>query len=213
MFHVFSDGQLLGAAQDLWIAGQETTSTTLAWVVNYVTLHQDVQQRCHTELDRVIGSDRLVTMEDKSNLPYINAVVNESQRHGNIAALNLLHRTTKDVTIKGYRIPKDTIITDAFPTIHKDKRYFKNPEQFNPDRFIDSNGNFFTTSEVFPFGVGKRACLGEGLARMELFLFTANILNQFRLTQVPSKPITGKRIVGGTTVPEAFVLNMELRWN
>uniref|UniRef100_A0AC34FN43 Cytochrome P450 n=1 Tax=Panagrolaimus sp. ES5 TaxID=591445 RepID=A0AC34FN43_9BILA len=203
--HYYTDEQLYGAVWDLWSAGQETTSTTLAWLVYYVTYFADAQSKIHEELDKVIGSDRLVTMNDKPNLPYINAVVNESQRRGNIGPINLFHRTLEDIEIRGHKIRKNITIVDNFATVMMDKRYFDNPDKFDPSRFIDENGKFVTKPEVFPFGIGKRACLGEGLARMELFLFTANIFNQLKLTQNPTKSLSTKRIEGGTILPETYL--------
>jgi cytochrome P450 len=210
--HFFTDEQLYGAVWDLWAAGQETTSTTLAWVLYYVTYFPDIQAKIQKELDSFVGSDRLVTMNDKPNLPYINAVINESQRYGNIGPINLFHRTLEDIEIHGYKILKNTTIVDNFATVMMDQRYFDNPEKFNPNRFIDENGKFVTKSEVFPFGIGKRACLGEGLARMELFLFTANIFNQLKLTQNPTKKLSLKRIEAGTILPESYMVKVMSRW-
>jgi cytochrome P450 family 33 len=73
--------------------------------------HPEVEQKAHEELDRVIGSDRLITLGDKINLPYINAIIMETQRIANLVPINLFHRVTKDVTIEGYLLKKGTWIS------------------------------------------------------------------------------------------------------
>lgn len=106
----------------------------------------------------------------------------EIQRFCNLVPLNVVHRVTRDVTIKGYLIPKDTPITHHIGTVLKDERYFPEPEKFKPERFLDKTGKFVQPQELMPFVVGKRSCLGEGLARLELFLFLGNLFNHFEVS-------------------------------
>uniref|UniRef100_A0AC34RAB4 Cytochrome P450 n=1 Tax=Panagrolaimus sp. JU765 TaxID=591449 RepID=A0AC34RAB4_9BILA len=120
-------------------------------------------------------------MDDKSKLHYLNAIIAEIQRVCNLLPLNVIHRVTKDVAIKGYCIPKDTAITHHISMVLKDERYFPEPEKFKPERFLDNSGKFIQPQELMPFGVGKRSCLGEGLARLELFLFIGNLFNHFEV--------------------------------
>ena len=197
---------------DLWLAGQETTATTMGWLCLYLIIHQDVQKKVQDELDRVVGSDRVITLDDKTELHYINAVIAETQRFCNLVPFNVLHKTTKDVDIKGYKIPKDSVITLQVAAVLFDERYFKDPHTFNPERFIDENGKFFTPPEFIPFGVGKRACLGEGLAKMELFLFTANIFNQMRLKPENGVMPSDERVIRGTSQPHPYKTEIEFRY-
>ena len=180
-FDLYSDEQLYGICFDLWLAGQETTSNTITWGIIYLMENFHVQKKLQEELDNVIGSDRLITADDRAQLNYLNAVIAESQRVCNLLPLNLPHRTIKDVVIHGYMIPADTTIVYHIRTVMKDERYFEEPEKFKPERFLDENGKFFQPLELMPFGVGKRSCLGEGLARLELFLFMGNIFNQLEV--------------------------------
>ena len=210
--HCFTDLQLCGMVSDLWIGGQETTSNTLSWLCIYVINQPEIQKKMHEELDRVIGNDRLITLEDKNDLNYVNAVVAETQRYCNLLALNVIHRTAKDVKIHGYSIPKGTLITHQIATLMKDERYFKDPHTFNPERFLDKNGKFFAPPELIPFGIGKRSCLGEGLARMELFLFTANIFNQMKLKTPTEKSIHEDKIIGITSMPNPWKCLVESRY-
>ncbi|KAI6222259.1 Cytochrome P450-33C9 [Aphelenchoides besseyi] len=207
---------------DLWIAGQETTSNTLAWGAAYLLLHySDVQQKCHEELDSVIGSDRLINMSDKANLPYCNAVINEIQRIANLVPQNVWHKynirkypkTDKDVVINGHHVPNGIAILPQISVVLSDPavgflicifefkhhlKVYPNPNRFDPTRFLDENGKLKRADQLVPFSIGKRQCLGESLARMELFLFTANILNRYTLRSGKTPPSLQRRL--GATV-------------
>ncbi|KAH7696120.1 CBN-CYP-33D1 protein, partial [Aphelenchoides avenae] len=108
--HFYTRPQLISMCFDLFLAGQETTSTTLAWGFAYLLHNPDVQRKVHDELDSVIGSERLITVDDKHSLPYLNAVIAETHRICNLLPQNLLHRTTKDVLVDGYHLPKGACI-------------------------------------------------------------------------------------------------------
>ncbi|KAF1752919.1 hypothetical protein GCK72_019474 [Caenorhabditis remanei] len=181
----FSDIQLANMCMDLWFAGLGTTTNTTTWAISYILHFPKVQQKIHEELDRVIGSDRLITTADKNDLPFMNAYINETQRCVNLVPLNLQHATTRDTVINGYRIPKGTGVVAQISTIMNDEKTFPDHNTFNPDRFIDENGKLKKVEQLVPFSVGKRLCLGEGLARMELFLFISNFLNRYEIS--PSK--------------------------
>uniref|UniRef100_A0A914DUV0 Cytochrome P450 n=1 Tax=Acrobeloides nanus TaxID=290746 RepID=A0A914DUV0_9BILA len=77
---------------------------------------------------------------------------------------------------------------------------------------MDNHGKWKRVNELIPFSVGKRVCLGEGLAKMELFLFTANLFNHFRFKMIPNKPPSMVRKLGGTVIPEGFVCHVEKRY-
>ncbi|CAI2352585.1 unnamed protein product [Caenorhabditis sp. 36 PRJEB53466] len=184
---MFCDKQLANMCLDLWFAGLATTTNTVTWAISYVLNSPEVQEKMHEEMDRVIGSDRLVTTADKNRLPFMNAVINESQRCANIVPLNLQHATTRDTIINGYKIPKGTGVVAQISTVMNDEKVFKQPETFNPERFVDADGKLRKVEELVPFSVGKRQCLGEGLARMELFLFLANFFNRYRVSPSESE--------------------------
>lgn len=174
----FSRKQLCAMCFDLWIAGLLTTTSTLTWGFSYYLHDPKIRKNIHEELDRVIGNDRLVTTADKNNLPYLSAFLNETQRCANIIPLNLLHMTTRDTVIDGYPVAKGTGVVAQISTVMLDEEVFPDPFHVNPDRFLE-NGKLKKVEEVIPFSIGKRQCIGEGLARMELFLFFANIFNRY----------------------------------
>lgn len=164
----FCDKQLVAMVFDLYVAGLITTTTTLTWGVSYYLHNPEIQQKIKKELDQVISGPRLISTADRNNLPYMTAFINETQRCANILPMNLLHVAKKDTTIGGMKIEKGTGVIAQISTLMLDEKVFPNPLQFNPERFLD-NGKLKKVDELVPFSIGKRQCLGEGLARMELF--------------------------------------------
>ncbi|KAI6192360.1 (pine wood nematode) hypothetical protein [Aphelenchoides bicaudatus] len=153
--HYFSDVQLRNVLSDMF-AGQETTSTTLTWIIAYLIKNQDVQAKLHEELDKVIGNDRLITVADRSNLPYTNAVIMEGQRCGNIVSQNFYRRIDRDIEVDGTLIQKGSLVIPQISVMHIDPNNFSNPQEFNPSRFIDKNGQLKRCDELVPFSLGKR---------------------------------------------------------
>ena len=170
---------------DLFIAGAETTSTTLKWCILYMTMWPKCQEKVQMKLDRVAGrpdGGKLVGLSERSNLPYLEAVLMETQRLGSIVPLSIFHKTTKDTTLRGYEIPKGTGIVVNLWALHHDGSYRKNPFEFDPSRFLDADGKIFKDSsrQYIPFSAGPRVCLGEALARTELFLCLSNLFHRFQ---------------------------------
>lgn len=180
----FHENNLLFTALDLFVAGMETTSTTLRWAMLLMMKYPYIQEKVHEEIISIIGSERSPRAEDRTNLPYTNAVIHEIQRFGNIVPMNLLHSTTADVNFKGYFIPKDTPVIPLLTSVLFDKTQWENPRAFNPSNFLDADGKFVKRDAFAPFSMGRRACAGEILARVELFLFFTILIQKFRF-QVP----------------------------
>ncbi|XP_071343745.1 cytochrome P450 2J6-like isoform X2 [Trachinotus anak] len=102
----FDEESLVMSALDLFVAGSETTSTTLRWAFLYMAKYPEIQEKVQAEIDRVIGQSRQPSMDDRVNLPYTDAVVHEVQRMGNIVPLSLPHATNRSIQLGGYTIPK-----------------------------------------------------------------------------------------------------------
>uniref|UniRef100_A0A914QLN5 Cytochrome P450 n=1 Tax=Panagrolaimus davidi TaxID=227884 RepID=A0A914QLN5_9BILA len=210
----FSEKQLMYMLFDMWVAGQETTANTLIFSILYLLHNPHVQDKLHIELDTIIGSDRRINLADKSSLIYVNAFINEVQRSVNLLPLNLLHKTLKDVKIGNYFIKKNTIVVPQISVVMYDEKIFQEPHKFKPERFIDdANAELKKIDELVPFSIGKRQCLGESLARMELFLFVANFYNLYKVTPIdPSNLPSLEKIPGVTIQPKQFSCNFIKRF-
>ncbi|RXG51103.1 cytochrome P450 2L1, partial [Armadillidium vulgare] len=181
---------LAGCIGDLFAAGLETTSLTTIWAVFYLATFPKVQQKVHKEIDSVLSNGILVTHEDKSRLPYMEAFVSEVLRYSSLVANGVPHTVHEDVKLRDYIIPKDSVIFTTTEAIHSDLSYFESPEEFRPERFLTAEGKFNAPREgFFPFGVGKRQCIGESLARMELFIFLTTLAQNFSFSSPPGKKI------------------------
>ncbi|KAM4696329.1 cytochrome P450 2G1-like [Rhinophrynus dorsalis] len=178
----FTMKNILMTFYSLFLGGTETATTTLKHGLLLLVKYSEIQDRIHQEIDQVIGRNRAPNMNDRNKMPYTEAVINEIQRFADILPMCVPHRVTKDIQFRGYTIPKDTDVFALLCTVHRDPKYFSSPDKFNPDRFLDEQGRFKKNEANASFSLGKRSCPGEGLARMELFLFITNILQNFTLT-------------------------------
>ncbi|XP_058464516.1 methyl farnesoate epoxidase-like [Malaya genurostris] len=176
----FSNKQLLCLCLDLFQAGSETTSNTLGFGIAYMLHHPSVVEKIHQELDKVVGRYRLPLLDDRRHLPYTEAVVCEIQRIANVAPLAIAHRALQPVQLGTYVIPKNAIAMVSLYSLHMDRSYWGDPECFRPERFLNETGDKLIQHENFlPFGSGKRRCLGESLAKSNLFLFFAAFMHAF----------------------------------
>lgn len=184
----FNDANLRLVVADLFTAGMVTTSTTLAWALLLMILHPDVQRRVQQEIDEVIGQVRRPEMADQARMPFTMAVVHEVQRFGDIIPLGLPHMTSRDIEVQGFLIPKGTTLMLNLSSVLKDEKAWKKPFRFHPEHFLDAQGHFVKNSAFMPFSAGRRSCLGEPLARMELFLFFTCLLQRFSFSVPAGQP-------------------------
>ncbi|XP_047443999.1 cytochrome P450 2J4-like [Mugil cephalus] len=189
---------------DLFGAGTETTTTTLHWGLLYMIHYPDIQERVQAEIDAVIGSSRQPCMSDRENMPYTDAVIHEIQRMGNIIPLNVAHMANKDTTVDKYTIPKGTMILPTLHSVLHDVSMWETPNSFNPQHFLDQDGKFRKREAFLPFSAGKRVCLGEQLARMELFLFFTSLLQRFSFSAPPGEQPSLECIAGATRCPKPY---------
>ncbi|XP_008307034.1 cytochrome P450 2Y3 [Cynoglossus semilaevis] len=183
----FHYDNLVGTVVNLFFAGTETTSSTIRYALNVLMKYPKVQEQMHQEIDSVIGRERCPRMEDRKSLPFTDAVIHEVQRFMDLVPFSIPHYALKDITFRGYTIPKDTVIIPFLHSVLKDEKQWTTPWSFNPQHFLDQTGNFKKNPAFLPFSAGKRACVGESLARMELFLFLVSLLQHFTFS-VPGGP-------------------------
>ena len=204
----FTFEQLTEVIGNLFGAGAETTATTIRWALLLLLNFPEIQTRLQKDIDKVISKDRQPSLADKKALPYVEAFIMEVLRFTNVAPLAVPHATLEaDVTFEGYSIPKDTSVIFNLDSIFFDPDVFKDPGKFYPERFLDRFGNVLKIKEFVPFGLGRRVCLGEAVARMELFLFLTSLIREFDFlpadeTMVPK--VQG--VLGITYSPHPFKL-------
>ncbi|XP_077130966.1 cytochrome P450 2K1-like [Ranitomeya variabilis] len=204
----FNEENLLISVLDLFAAGTETTSTTIRWGILLMMKYPEIQKKVQEEIKTHIKPGQLPTVEDRKKMPYTDAVIHELQRFGNIVPLNGLHSTPTDVYLRGYLIPKGTEVIPSLTSVLYDKTQWKTPYDFNPNHFLDENGKFVRPDAFMPFSVGRRACAGEALAKMELFLFFTGLLQAFTFYPPPGvsrEDLNLKPRVGFTLTPTPYM--------
>eukprot|EP00058_Branchiostoma_floridae_P013847 XP_002599335.1 hypothetical protein BRAFLDRAFT_64310 [Branchiostoma floridae] len=173
---------------DLFFTGAETSSTCLRWAVFLMAVYPDVQARIHRELDTVLGPDGEVTLDKRAALPFLDATISEVLRF-RPAAPFMYRCATKDSKLRDYFIPADTQVLVNLWSIHMDPKHWQNPDQFNPDRFLNSEGTVKIPEAFKAFGLGRRLCFGEQMARMEMFLFFAILMQHFTFKLPEGAPV------------------------
>ncbi|KAK8750012.1 hypothetical protein OTU49_015182, partial [Cherax quadricarinatus] len=202
------DRQLVQVMTDIFSAGEETVKTCLLWSLVYLLRHPKVMHRVQEELDAVVGRSRMPCLDDQQHLPYTEATLCEVLRRSTVVPLGTFHATTRDTTLGGYTIPKGATVIPLLYACHMDSQLWEDPQRFDPTRFIDAEGRVKKPEQFIPFGVGRRMCLGNVLARSELFLFFTSILHVFNLATPENEPLPSMEgILGTTYTPKAFKLS------
>ncbi|MBN3290233.1 CP2CP protein, partial [Polypterus senegalus] len=209
----FNEKNLLINVANIFTAGTETTSTTLRYGLLILTKYPHYQEKIHQEIDSVIGRERPAFVEDRKNMPFTEAMIHEIQRFIDLLPLSIAHATTQDISFRGYNIPAKTVV---FPVLHSvlfDKKQWGSPYTFNPRHFLDENDQFKINPAFMPFSAGKRICAGEGLARMELFLFFVALLQNFSFSssEDPEKIELSPHASSFVNTPQAYKLYVHER--
>ena len=200
---------------DIFGAGLETVSSSLAWAFLLILTKPGLQDELHAELGREIGgTGRLPTLQDRVRLPLLQATVLEVLRKASVLPLGIPHCTTQDTTVAGYNVPKGTVVLANLWAVNHDARFFHQPEFFNPYRFLSEDGNLRDKCCAFslPFSAGGRRCMGGTLAKAEIFMFLACLLQHFRFelsTEDGAVNLDGQ--FGLTLKPHPFKVHLHSR--
>ncbi|KAH8116443.1 cytochrome P450 [Phellopilus nigrolimitatus] len=215
----------IGAA--MYGAGVDTTEVTIMSFILMMVRHPNVLKRAQVDIDRVVGDERLPTMEDRTSLPYIDCILKEVFRINPPLPLSLPHQSRKEDNYRDKVIPAGSIIIPNVWQMVKDERYFPSPEMFSPERHLnkvqaqirDGGADFSTRAlsafeaddpSSLAFGFGRRICPGRFFADASIWLALANIIAVFDILP-PIDPDTGKRTMplaeysfGFTSKPKPF---------
>ncbi|XP_061586827.1 cytochrome P450 1A1 [Cololabis saira] len=211
---LLSNGQIIHTVIDIFGAGFDTIIAGLQWSLLYLIKFPDIQDRIHHEIDEHIGSARLPRFSDKPEMPFTEAFIFEVFRHASYVPFTIPHCTTSNTTLNGYLIPKDTCIFINQYQVNHDKDLWGDPENFRPDRFLSTSGvlNKELTEKVLIFGMGKRRCLGDGFARLEMFVFLTTLLHGLQLDNVPGQELDLSTEFGLTMKPRPYRITISSRF-
>ncbi|XP_078398804.1 cytochrome P450 1B1 [Cetorhinus maximus] len=198
---------------DIFGASQDTLSTALHWMTLYLVWRPEVQLKIQEEVDRVVGRERIPTIEDQPRMPYLMAFLHESMRFSSFVSLTIPHATTRDTLLNGYHIAKGTVIFVNQWSVNHDPQKWRQPETFDPSRFLSEDGTFNKdlASRVMIFSVGRRRCIGDELAKLQLFLCVSLLMHQCTFTANPRQQLTLDFNYGLSIKPKAFTINVTLR--
>ncbi|XP_053380026.1 cytochrome P450 1A1-like [Mercenaria mercenaria] len=177
---------------ELFIAGITTTCSTLSNLFLCLMNHPNYQRKAQEELNRVVGNERLPTIDDRRNCPFMEALVMETLRYITPSPFGGPHVTERNVQFEGFHIPAMSNVFASMWFIHHDERIWGDPWTFRPERFLDEKGQLLEREHVFmksliSFCVGRRHCIGEHFARSRMFLYTASLLQQWTFVPSPDR--------------------------
>jgi cytochrome P450 len=183
-----------------------------------------VQSKIHEELDAVVGHDRLPNWKDAESLPYLQATLCEVER---VSVITTLFGTNaiRNTTIAGYHIPKGTFVGLNISKVHEDNREWEEPDKFKPERFLDEDGKFVGWNKLcgfMPFGIGRRECPGQTLAKVMMFSLASILLHRYKIelpegAEIPTTKMSTPQLVTQTNdflvvaIPRKLVLLQDRR--
>jgi cytochrome P450 len=182
-----TDRQLRDEIMTIFLAGHETTASTLAWTLWLLSLHPDVMRRVQAELARELGG-RAPALGDLPRLPFLQQTVKEAMRLFP-PAWAIGRRAIEDDVVGDYRVPAGALVMVSPWVTHRHPALWSNPEGFDPDRFAPEHERARPKYAYFPFGGGPRLCIGNNFAMMEAEIVLANLLQRFSPALVPGHPV------------------------
>ncbi|KAI0048472.1 cytochrome P450 [Auriscalpium vulgare] len=203
--HVQGLRDIAAASGSLFAAGADTTVSAMAVFFLAMALFPDVQQRARAEVDAATGRERLPNYDDRADLPYVDAMIQEILRWHTVLSLGLPHAALEDDVYEGYFIPKGSLImTNTWAMMH-DPKVYPDPDAFNPARYVTADGQFTEDPAVNAnFGFGRRICPGRHLVDSTLYLVVVSVLAAFEVRGAPGTPAEGAFTDALVSHPEEF---------
>ncbi len=195
-------------------AGVGLTTFAMRFALHYMIVHPEIQAQIQEELDSGLASGTKPSFSNRKAFPLTEATVWEILRHTSMTTFAPLHYEAKeDIKVNGTLIEKGTMIIANYHSLTRDERYWENPEEFRPSRFLDSDNKIHRDllNKFYPFGIGPRRCVGEHLGRTQIFTFFASLLSQCEFKKTPNSPeILGKHS-GVFLIPHNYELTVSRR--
>lgn len=191
---------------DLQGAAYETTQTTIRWLLIYMSAFPLVQERVYDEIFDIIGSERRVNLADRPKLVFVDAVIHEVLRIATNIPFALPHYAIRDAKICGFHVDAGTVVLFNLHSVHHEKDFWGDPEAFRPERFILDDNTLDTTrcSRVIPFSLGRRRCVGEALAKMNMFIIFTTLVQRCKFVQPPGESTDLKPNQGLVYYPKEY---------
>ncbi|CAL2267592.1 unnamed protein product [Prunus armeniaca] len=203
----YNDQIIKGLILVMLFAGTDTSAVTLEWALSNLLNNPHVLKKARAELDAQLGQENLVDEPDLSKLPYLRSIISETLRLCPAAPLLVPHFSSDDCTIGGFDVPRETMVLVNAWALHRDPQLWDDPESFMPERF--ENGDDLS-HKLMPFGLGRRACPGVGLAQRVVGLTLASLIQCFDWERISEEEIDmaeGK----GVTMPKVVPLEAMCR--
>ena len=207
----FTLNQLVMVILDIFIAGSQTTSITIDLALMITLNRPDLQEKCYQEIYEILGANNSPSYEDRAKMPFVQAMLLEVQRFFHIVPVSGPRRVLKTCELSGYTIPKNTTVLISLRSVHMDTEFWKDPEIFRPERFLDENMQLKSNERLLPFGAGRRKCLGDQLAKACIFTFYVGILQAFHLKIYEKEKPSMNLLPGITLSPQPYKIIFEKR--
>ncbi|KAG2301468.1 hypothetical protein Bca52824_030119 [Brassica carinata] len=203
----YTDVIIKGIILVMILAGTDTSAATLEWAMSNLLNHPEVLKKAKTEIDEKIGLNRLIEEQDFVKLPYLQSIVSETLRLYPVVPTLLPHMASEDCMVAGYDVPRDTILLVNVWAIHRDPKMWEEPEKFKPERFEKEGED----KKLMPFGIGRRACPGLGLAQRLVTLALGSLVQCFEWERAGEEYVDMRETEKGITMRKATSLEAMCR--
>ncbi|CAL4062457.1 unnamed protein product, partial [Meganyctiphanes norvegica] len=184
-----SDKTVIASSVIFLLAGFDTVKNSLVVLLHLLAANPSVQQKLRQEIQDNVDKDGTLTYQSLMEAKYLDACVSETQRMVPAVGVFLERKCTKNYMVPGTEmlIEKNILVQFSVWNLHRDERYWSDPNTFNPDNFMPPNKKNVVMGSFLPFGIGPRNCIAQRFALMELKILTARMLQEFQLSVVPGR--------------------------
>ncbi|XP_054825543.1 cytochrome P450 81E8-like [Prosopis cineraria] len=197
----YADQIIKGLISVMIVAGTNTSAIALEWAMSNLLNNPEVLKKAQKEMDTHIGQGRLIEEQDVSKLPYLQNIIYETLRLHPPAPLLVPRESSDDCTVGGYNVPRGTIVLANIWAIHRDPQLWNDPASFKPERF-EKEGE---ANKLIPFGIGRRACPGAGLAQRTVGVTLGLLIQCFDWERISEDKIDMTE-GSGATLPKVIPL-------